>query len=144
MNMSNKWLLTMILLPCSFLHVPEHVESHRTCWTNETWASQASSNAYATVGFQGEDLLNLPFMSNFLATQGHFTSNLSGECHRTNNGQLFGLGAQVWNWAMFCLYLVWKWLSLLWALHADMLAMPLSAKHTQETPLQARVGRSWF
>ena len=26
----------------------------------------------------------------------------------------------------------------------DTLAMPLSAKHTQETPLQAQVGRSWF
>ena len=26
----------------------------------------------------------------------------------------------------------------------DMLAMPLSVKHTQETPLQAQVGRSWF
>ena len=26
----------------------------------------------------------------------------------------------------------------------DMLAMPLSVKHTQETPLQAQVGGSWF
>ena len=26
----------------------------------------------------------------------------------------------------------------------DTLVMPLSAKHTQETPLQAQVGRSWF
>ena len=26
----------------------------------------------------------------------------------------------------------------------DMLAMPLSAKHIQETPLQAQVGGSWF
>lgn len=28
--------------------------------------------------------------------------------------------------------------------YIDTLVMPLSAKHTQETPLQAQVGRSWF
>ena len=47
----------------------------------------------------------------------------------------------MWGYNLVDLVRAWMIMNML---PVDTLVMPLSAKHTQETPLQAQVGRSWF